>query len=145
MHWAVKYVGAPWVKGAAGPGSYDCWGLMRAVAKNELGLELPAIEPDLYEVRALARAFDAAEERKTQWVPIDKPQEFDCVLLGRSTAVVHAGIYVPIDGGSVLHSLQPTMAGGKTGGVCFQRLSTMQMSGWGLVEFVRHRSLIDVA
>lgn len=44
MHWAIKYLGKPYVLGADGPDSYDCWGLARAVFKERLGLDMPQVD-----------------------------------------------------------------------------------------------------
>ena len=42
-HFANKYIGRPWVAGAQGPDSFDCWGFVRYVLKHEYGHDVPQV------------------------------------------------------------------------------------------------------
>lgn len=88
MHWAIKYLGKPYVLGADGPDAYDCWGLARVIFKERLGLDMPKIS-----VRQNTNA-SALKEIACEfgWGPVvDAPQEGDAVQMrgpiGRHIAV----------------------------------------------------------
>ena len=53
QHWAEKYIGKPWVNG-----EYDCWGLVRDVYKNELGVELSPIVTDATNITNAIAVFN---------------------------------------------------------------------------------------
>lgn len=143
QHWAIKYVGMPWARGASGPDAYDCWGLVRAVHLELFNNALPAIEPEegKYALAQLLAAFKDSGELQTSWVPVDKPQLGDALVMCRTRDPMHVGVFCEEDGGSVLHSIQPSISS-RTGGVFFQKVRTLSTSGWGHIFFVRHRSLI---
>ena len=79
-HFANKYIGHPWVAGAQGPDSFDCWGFVRYVLKHEYGYDVPQVNVNpecLRDVLVAFRTnlvFQAFEE-----VPV--PQDGDVVLM----------------------------------------------------------------
>ena len=40
------------------------------------------------------------------WQPVDAPQEGDAVLMSKGRHVCHIGIWVVVNGGAVLHSIE---------------------------------------
>lgn len=95
MSWWAEYVGLPFQDGGRGPGSYDCWGLVRAVYAKALAVDLPSYgEISARDLARVARAMASGHEADP-WKPVEKAQEFDVVLMrsGRGgQAVVHVGI-----------------------------------------------------
>lgn len=124
MSWIARYVGAPWRAGASGPHEYDCWGLVRAVYRERLGIELPAIEADALSVRSCAQAFSGAAER-ARWREIAAPRELCAVLLGRGTHAVHVGLWCE---GAVLHAVRGA-------GVVHQVPASLRAHGWRILGY----------
>ncbi len=133
-HWANQYVGLPWENGAEGPDAYNCWGLVREVQRRRFGLDLPAVDVDAADLRAIMREFrDNAEHEN--WVELghsDQRQEGDVVLLAHARRPSHVGLWVDADGGGVLHSVEGA-------GVVFSTLVSLRHNGWGNLKFYRHR------
>ena len=128
-HFANKYIGHPWVAGAQGPDSFDCWGFVRYVLKHEYGYDVPQVNVNpecLRDVLVAFRTnlvFQAFEE-----VPV--PQDGDVVLMRQAKNPVHAGLWLNIDGGCVLHCVRGN-------GVVFQNVCSLNTSGWFLDSFYR--------
>lgn len=103
MHWAAKYVGLPYRIGATGPNDFDCWGLVRTVLRERLGLELPQV--------SIGAAVNASAMREIAagqgWGAIaEAPKEYD-VLLMRSALGKHVTIAVQANGSLMyLHAEQ---------------------------------------
>lgn len=107
MTWAAPYVGLPFKDGGRTAAGIDCWGLVRLVYSEQLGLDLP----DFAEIkagdtrrvsRAIADAIDTDE-----WIPVMRgaEQPFDVVVMrgneGRSSMSRHVGVVAP--NGRLLH------------------------------------------
>lgn len=113
--WADGYVGLPFVDGGRDRSGVDCWGLVRLVYREQLGVDLP----DFAEIRAIdwrsvARAIVDAQE-SIDWIAVLRGQErpFDVVLMrghsegNRPVSIVnHVGVVAP--GGCVLHAEEAT-------------------------------------
>ena len=56
-HFANKYIGRPWVAGAQGPDSFDCWGFARWVLKHEYGVDVPPVNVNPDNLRSVLTAF----------------------------------------------------------------------------------------
>lgn len=130
-HWAQAYIGKPWVGGAAGPDAYDCHGIVRAVYSDQLGIVLPhvACNPDstLSVVRAM-RGYDYST-----WCEVPAPRhEFDVVEMSQDRMPHHVGIYLRLDGGGVLTSVQGV-------GVIYQSLTSLARHGWAITNVYRRR------
>lgn len=102
------YLDAPFVDGgrdlAAG---VDCWGLVRAVARREFGLDLPAYAgaglDDAGRVNAL-RLARATRDRVPEFDAVADPQPGDVVLLSPSNRPVHVGIVIATRPLTMLHA-----------------------------------------
>lgn len=128
-HWAEKYIGLPWARGAQGPDAFDCWQFFRHVQRERFGRDVPDVEKayDPASTLSCARAFDRAEER-ARWKEVSEPAEGDAVLIGRSIAPIHIGLWM--DCGTVLHCL-------KGSGVVSSSLDSLRLMGLGCVRFFR--------
>lgn len=109
MHWAASYVGAPYAPGAEGPCAFSCWGLVRHVFRTHYGVQLAAVavhsndlsEANLENVAAIKRSARLSGMRPVGDVP---PADGDIVLM-RSTAGLHCGVVVRVNGRlQVLHA-----------------------------------------
>lgn len=128
--WESDYLGRPWQKGAGGPDAFDCWGLVRAVQRDVYGRELPEVDVDAMDVRAVVRAFCAHPER-SRWQRLDVPAQGDCVLLSHARHPSHVGLWLDCNGGGVLHSLRGS-------GVVFSSLASLRRDRWARIEFYRY-------
>lgn len=133
-----RYVGKPFADEGLGPDSYHCWGLVRAVFRNEKGIELPAYgEITAKDLLAMAHRVDAVEALDP-WQLIATPQAFDVALMrgprgGRG--IVHVGVMV--DARHVLHIQKSTHS-------VIVPVSHYSVSG-RIAGYRRHKSLIEEA
>lgn len=127
-HWAQQYLRKKWVIGARGPDAFDCWGLVVWCKAQHYGQTLPqypGVDPK--DVAAVA-AIAANEQVKTDWVKLDIPEDGCVVAMGRNRYLNHAGIYLDVDGGRVLHAYDG-------GNVVADSLSRLKMFGMRRIEF----------
>lgn len=129
MHWAEQYIGLPWESGAQGPESYNCWGLVRKVASTHFGYEPPMIIVDESLGLLVRKTFRAHPEKNNYYV-VDVPSAGDIVEMGSAKDMWHVGIWLDVDGGGVLHSVQGV-------GVVFTALRHLKMLGWSQVIYWR--------
>lgn len=106
--WWARYIG---VEFGEGPGQLTCWGLVRAVYRAELGIDLPSYgEISASDLARVARAMAGAKD--DGWAaPAGLPQMFDVCLMRAPrglAAVVHVGVM--IDPIRVLHVEAATAA-----------------------------------
>ena len=103
MEWFSRYIGLPFDDGGRGPHGYDCWGLVRAVYADRLGVDLPSYgEISARDLARIARQMETAKD--DGWRQIGTPRALDVVLMrsGRGGArVVHVGVMV--DANRLLH------------------------------------------
>ena len=127
QHWAEKYIGKPWING-----EYDCWGLVREVYKNELGVELSPIVTDATSLREVLCEFKKSVNYN-KLSSDDKLLDKHITVLTQNKYPCHVGIYADIDGGGVLHNMQGV-------GVIFQKLPDLKMNGWHILEIWKNAS-----
>ena len=132
-HWAAQYINKPWQRGARGPGAYDCFGLVHTVLRDHYGITLHEPGGD-YSPRMFMEEIDA---RAQDWVQQSQPADGDVCVMGRSRIPVHIGIIVDDNGLRCLHSVEPS---GTLSGVIAQRLLDLRLTGWGRVQFYRHKT-----
>lgn len=120
---ASKYIGLPWKIDGNGPEAWNCWNLARYILLKYFDKEIPFVDLESDDVPALYR------EKMDQgsWVVREKPEHGFGVLL-KGGMHPHVGVFLDIDGGGVLHSLEGA-------GVVFTPLSALRMLGFGNVKF----------
>jgi cell wall-associated NlpC family hydrolase len=131
MTLAADLIGKPWRAGAAGPDDFDCWNLVRFISLHDHGRELPPIAPADYGVLACARAVARTSEH-ANWFDVPSPAPGDVGLMAHARHPSHCGIWIPDDGGKVLHCVEGA-------GVVSHRLDQLRSTGWGRVTWYRHK------
>lgn len=130
-HWAEAYIGKPWANGACGPDAYDCHGIVRAAYLDQLDIYLPVVDVNALSTLSAVRAvchYDYSE-----WDEIGKPdRDFDVVEMSLSKRPHHVGIYLNIDDGGVLSSVEGA-------GVIFQTLGSLKRHGWNITNCYRRK------
>jgi cell wall-associated NlpC family hydrolase len=97
MPWTDDYIGLPFKCDGRDRSGLDCWGLVRLVYAERLGINLPAkagIFTD-WEPETLRRVAAAMEEEAARWQRVDEPMEYDVVLMRRGELELHVGLWVP--------------------------------------------------
>ena len=115
--------------GQQGPDSFDCWGFVRYVLKEEYGYDVPCVNVNPECLRDVLVAF-RTDLAFTAFEEVDAPQDGDVVLMRQAKHPVHAGLWLDIDGGGVLHSVRGN-------GVVFQNVISLNATGWFLDSFYR--------
>lgn len=129
-HWAAPLIGRPYLRGAAGPDAFDCWGLVRHVFALRYGIAMPVVAVDSGDdqadvIRAAAQA--------SGWRPADAgtPQDGDIALM-RGPLGRHVGVLVLADGHlRLLHSVERV-------GVCMQALADVRAAGFSRPNLWRY-------
>lgn len=103
MDWWADYIGLPFHDGGRGPLAYDCWGLVRRVYADRLGVDLPIYgEISARDLARVARAMDAGQGNGWQAVQAAAPLDVVGMRSGSGgQRVVHVGVMV--DAQRLLH------------------------------------------
>jgi cell wall-associated NlpC family hydrolase len=120
-----RYIGLHWVAGARGPESFDCWGLLRHVQDAHFGIEIP----DVPAFGAVAREMYDERMNSREWEIVDQPFHGAGVLM-RGGDDAHVGIWLDLEGGGVLHSMERV-------GVIWSPKLTLRMLGFCRLKFYR--------
>lgn len=94
-----EYIGLPFEPGGRGP-AYDCYGLIRLVYAERLGIELPP-HCGYSEVMTDTTA-DMIAAGTADWQPTDSPAPWDAVLFNVDGKANHIGLV--IGPGMMLHA-----------------------------------------
>lgn len=93
--WWNQYIGRAFDEKGRGPDAFDCWGLLKWTYAHDhpRRITLPGYE-ELYESTndrdTLGRVI--FEERKARWCEVEKPVEWDAILLRMRGVPMHVGI-----------------------------------------------------
>lgn len=101
--WVNAYVGIPYVANGADRTGVDCYGLLRLVAREQFGSELPewyCPDDPLLRTRHLTRGADTCGWKETP----DPAEDFTVVAVRKGKVTRHCGISVL---GGVLHADKP--------------------------------------
>lgn len=111
-----------------------CWDLVRQVQADLFGRELPPVLiPDKLTAPELVRAFHSHPERE-RWQQSSLPRDGAIALMYRPGAharAIHAGVYLDLDCGGVLHVDDPH-------GVVFDGMLDLNVRNWR-AEFYQPR------
>jgi cell wall-associated NlpC family hydrolase len=105
--WASDYIGTPFLDGGRTRDGLDCWGLVRLVYLEQLGIALPGFaEIKAGDAKRVARAIADAIDTD-EWISVlpGGARDFDVVVMrgneGRSAMSRHVGVVAP--NGRLLH------------------------------------------
>lgn len=135
--WFYKYLGKPWEAVPTPPESYNCGELVRAIYKNELNIELPAILID--NARNTRQCIEAMRPDMFGFLPLSENQDikdFDLALLGKKTRLFHCGLAInAVDGLKILHCPD------SSSGVCLDDNLGLLLWGFPVIKWHRHKDL----
>lgn len=98
MHWSADYIGLPFADRGRSRDGVDCWGLLRLVYAEVLGLDLPSYTEGYASVaeRAEIAALLTGERRTALWteVPAAAADPFDVLLFTHMGKPLHVGLVV---------------------------------------------------
>ncbi len=139
----------PWARGACGPDAYDCWGLARAAQARLAGRDLPILNIDPSDLRAVIRLVQNHPLRG-EWQRVETPRHLDVVMMAHLKHPHHAGTWLAMEGGVVLHSAEQfrrardkdnkpvSVTDPRKPGVSADGLLALRQQGWACIEFWRH-------
>lgn len=132
MKWTRQYIGIPWVAGGRTKDACDCWGLVRLIYKEQLGVEFPDHILDPSRTKAVMRCMASQLE---EWQRIETPEHMCLAVMGKGDTPSHVGLYLSSGKGIIIHSVD-----GHTS--CAESLNDLRRS-YKLFQFYTHGSLCD--
>lgn len=137
----------PWRAGAQGPDAYDCWGLARAAQRELAGRDLPIVNADPNDLRAVVRLV-REHPLHSEWREVAVPSHLDLVLMSHHQHPHHIGVWLDLDGGLVLHATEQfrrvrkddkleTVADPSRPGVMAESLAALRAQAWSRFQFMR--------
>lgn len=107
-HWSSKYIGIPFRDLGRDWDGCDCWGLVRLVYQNDLGITLPMHMISERDVRAAVYALHDHANR-IGWMQVEQTQDYDVALMniavGKRIYPMHVGL---VAGEFILHACEHT-------------------------------------
>jgi len=99
MDWTANYITAPFLSRGRTLNGIDCWGLVRLIYANELGITLPSYgEISANDLRNVALNISAGKDGE-EWIEVKAHErhEFDiCVMkFYGSSHIGHVGVVTP--------------------------------------------------
>lgn len=116
----------PYEKGAFGPDSFNCWGLLYYVQKNYFNTSMP-IAP-IGDPEGCRKLYEN-NMHNGRWAVIQIP-EHGCGALLRGGEEPHVGIYLDLDGGGILHAMEGE-------GVIWTPLNRLRALNFGRTSYYR--------
>lgn len=132
MHWATQYIGMPWVRGAHGPDSFDCWGFVRFILHLHYGIYVPNFDIPDNQLEASKLMLHSTE--LTNWRIVPDIGDGHIVMMAKRSIPLHIGICIMANERlGILHCVQHV-------GVLFQDVQGVRSSGFGKLSFYKHHS-----
>lgn len=103
LEWVNDYVGVPYVRNGRTRAGWDCWGVVLAVYRDRLGLELPDWQYQVpFEREQFLDSIEGAIGAEAERVEvIEAPEQWALGLVHYAARPHHVGVVV---GNSVLHA-----------------------------------------
>lgn len=93
--WVNEYVRIPFLDNGRTKEGVDCWGLVRLIYQERLGIELPVL--NLYDnTRDKEKISHLIEEKSKEWIPVEKGDEkpYDVLVFKLAGQPMHVGLVV---------------------------------------------------
>ena len=104
MSWTNEYIGIPYKLHGRERDALDCWGMVRLVYADRLGIALPSLA-EQYDNPVDAEGFAHAHELASpEWEAVETPQELDVFWCRIAGMECHTGI--ALGDGKMLHAMQ---------------------------------------
>jgi len=99
------YVGIPFRAGGRDRDGLDCWGLVRLVYQEQLGLDLPSYDGIFSGQQDAEAAGETMAQESRRWQRVQNWEPHDVLLMRVSNAIpTHVGVY--LGDGWMLHALE---------------------------------------
>lgn len=136
QHWITRYLGTPYKEGGRDISGLDCWGLIRLVYHEILGISLPLL-PGYTSDNLLSLTREIAAQIDGHWDEVIKPKEFDAVAMGIGDTPHHVGLWTAADGGRIIHTF-------KGRAVAAETVRQLRVQGMKYIKFyhygIHHRN-----
>ena len=93
----TDYIGTKWEADGVGPGSFNCWTMVRHYYKHVLGVELPEQVVDVNCIKAVTKLAQSESENLSVWEELKTPVEGAIVLMGAGRTMGHVGVIATRD------------------------------------------------
>jgi len=130
VHWALRYIGLPFVDGGRDRNGVDCWGLLCLVYSEIDQIELP-LHPHFRCADVLAVSREIANQVAAQWTEIPKPVERCAVAMSQQVIPHHVGLWTQDDGGKVIHAWNGLA-------VAAESIRRLRLRGMRTIKFYRY-------
>jgi len=91
------YLGVPYVAGGRDRSGWDCYGLVKALYKDFLDVDLPDWYADASDILDTAKKMSYHEKtsaRRGSASLVGEPMNWDIVLIARKRAAFHMGVFI---------------------------------------------------
>lgn len=130
-HWATKYIGKLYEKGACGPDAFDCWGLFWRIMADDFDIILPEMR-GITLATALEQCETIKEGIQADWTKAARPEEGFAVAMSQRQAIHHIGVWTEAYRGRIIHAYEGM-------GVVASSIGEMKIRGFKVIDFYRHR------
>ena len=125
----------PYEFNAAGPDSFDCWGLVRYWYLNNYGIELDSFNYQPGQFAAISKEIDSVRDH-VAWTKLDQPEDGCIVAMSRSKVLHHVGIWVE-QYKSCVHAMGLDISEGAPGHVIGESLPNLKRR-FSKILFFKH-------
>lgn len=101
-------LGRRYEAGGMGPELYDCYGLARHLQAAFFGRDLPRFQLPAEAGRFAVASAIAVHPERARWVPVARPVDGAMVVMARQDCGFHVGVYLAMDRGLVVHTIEQT-------------------------------------
>lgn len=122
---ANSYIGRPWSSGGDDiVAGINCWNFLRYIQRTHFDIEMPTAEMGGAMLVLLGQQIQSGD-----WAQVERPFH-GCGVLLKSGHDPHVGVWLDIEGGGVLHSLEGH-------GVVWTKKSRLGSMGFIRLKFYR--------
>jgi len=101
-----KYIGVPFEDRGESLNGADCYGIIRLIYRNELGIEIPSFHSSCHSTKAIFS--DYIKQISQYWQLSKEPNLYDVIAMAHDPihprVVQHFGVY--LGNGKMLHTLE---------------------------------------